>query len=78
LLDANSQPVRLDLTETYCRMAREQGVLVAINSDPRDERDLDNLHLGVNQARRGWLARDEVLNPWPPPELRRLPRRTME
>ena len=76
-LEVNSQPIRLDLTDTYCRMAREQGVMVAINSDAHEEHDLDNLHLGVNQARRGWLEKDDVLNSRPLPELRRLLRRTM-
>ncbi|MGD2064794.1 MAG: PHP domain-containing protein, partial [Nitrospirota bacterium] len=76
-LELNGQPVRLDLTVTYCRMARQQGVLVAINSDAHDEHALDNLRLGIQQARRGWLEKDDVLNTRPLPELRRLLKRTM-
>ena len=66
-LELNSQPLRLDLDEHYCRAAREAGVLVAISSDAHSVGELDFLHLGVGQARRGWLAREHVLNTlsWP-------------
>ncbi|WP_376990429.1 DNA polymerase/3'-5' exonuclease PolX [Cupriavidus pinatubonensis] len=76
-VEANSQPSRLDLWDSACRMAREHGVLVSIASDAHRVADLDNLPLGLTQARRGWLEADEVLNARELPELRRLLRRTM-
>ncbi|WP_224008909.1 DNA polymerase/3'-5' exonuclease PolX [Cupriavidus pinatubonensis] len=76
-VEANSQPSRLDLWDSACRMAREHGVLVSIASDAHRVADLDNLPLGLTQARRGWLEADDVLNARELPELRRLLRRTM-
>jgi len=76
-LELNSQPQRLDLTAEYCRMAKEQGVLVSINSDAHREQDLDNLQWGVSQARRGWLEKDDVLNTRSLSKLNKLLRRTM-
>jgi DNA polymerase (family 10) len=43
-------------------MAKDEGVLVAISSDAHSVQDFDNLIYGVGQARRGWLAKDDVLN----------------
>lgn len=61
-LELDSQPQRLDLQDIYCRMAREEQVLVAINSDAHGPEDLDYLRYGVQQARRGWLEKSHVLN----------------
>lgn len=43
----------LDLLDTHCRMAKESGVLVSINSDAHTIADLVNLKYGIGQARRG-------------------------
>lgn len=75
-LELNAHPDRLDLLDTYCLMAKEEGVLVAVNSDAHSREDFANLHYGVGQARRGWLAARDVLNTRPLPELRRLLART--
>ncbi len=61
-LELNAHPERLDLTDTNCRMAKDEGVLVAIDSDAHDTGQFANLHYGVGQARRGWLRREDVLN----------------
>jgi DNA polymerase (family X) len=61
-LELNAQPERLDLDDIMCQMAREEGVLVSINSDAHSTFDFANLRYGVGQARRGWLERDNVLN----------------
>jgi len=71
-LELNAHPERLDLLDTHCQLAREEGVLVAINSDAHSVMDLDNLRFGVGQARRGWLEKGDVLNTRPLGELRRL------
>jgi DNA polymerase (family 10) len=62
VLEVNSHPERLDLTDVYCRMAKDSGVLVAINSDAHSIYDFNNLRYGVGQARRGWLEASDVLN----------------
>jgi DNA polymerase (family 10) len=52
-LELNANPKRLDLTDIYCQMAKDQGVLVAINSDAHSIADFSHLRFGVGQARRG-------------------------
>ncbi|MDE2341834.1 MAG: DNA polymerase/3'-5' exonuclease PolX [Betaproteobacteria bacterium] len=69
-LELNSQPQRLDLNDLHCRMARDAGVLVSINSDAHSTLDLANLDCGVGQARRGWLEKRHVLNTRPIGALR--------
>lgn len=71
-LELNAHPERLDLDDNHCLMAREEGVLVAINSDSHSREDFANLRFGIGQARRGWLSADAVLNTRPLAELRRL------
>ncbi|HXH86869.1 MAG TPA: DNA polymerase/3'-5' exonuclease PolX, partial [Nitrospira sp.] len=61
-LEVNAQPVRLDLTDRDCQMAKEAGVMVSINSDSHSTLDLGNLRYGVGQGRRGWLEKKNVLN----------------
>jgi DNA polymerase (family 10) len=75
-LELNAQPDRLDLTDTYCRMCKDEGVRIAIDSDAHSTRELANLRYGVGQARRGWLARDDVINTRAPAELLALMRRS--
>ncbi|MCK5360546.1 MAG: DNA polymerase/3'-5' exonuclease PolX [Gammaproteobacteria bacterium] len=76
-LELNSQPQRLDLNEYYCAMAHDEGVLVSINSDAHTEQNFDFLQYGINQARRGWLEKEDVLNTLSLKKLRALLRRTM-
>jgi len=76
-LELNANPQRLDLTDIYCQMAKEAGVLVAINTDAHSVADFGQLSYGVGQARRGWLEKKDVLNTRPLKELTRLLKRTM-
>ena len=76
-LELNAHPERLDLLDSHCQMAKEEGVLVSVNSDAHSTFDFANLKYGVGQARRGWLEKDDVLNTRPLADLRRLLRRTM-
>ncbi|MDH3638163.1 MAG: DNA polymerase/3'-5' exonuclease PolX, partial [Gammaproteobacteria bacterium] len=76
-LELNSQPQRLDLSDEDCRLARDQGVLIAINSDAHFPDDFTHLAEGILQGRRGWLAKDDVLNARPLAELLPLLRTTM-
>jgi len=70
-LELNAHPDRLDLADTHCRMAKEEGVLVAVSSDAHGVDGFDVLRFGVGQARRGWLEKKDVLNTRPLAELRR-------
>jgi len=75
-LELNAHPERLDLTDVHCQMAREEGVLISVNSDAHSTRDFANLRHGIGQARRGWLERRDVLNTRPLDQLLPLLRRT--
>jgi DNA polymerase (family X) len=61
-LEINSQPDRLDLIDTHARAAAEAGVQIVISTDAHRLHELENLRLGVAQARRGWLTADQVVN----------------
>jgi len=71
-LELNAHPERLDLLDTHCRIAKDEGVLVAINSDAHSIEQFDNLKYGVGQARRGWLEKGDVVNTRSLSELRAL------
>ncbi len=75
-LELNSQPQRLDLDDRHCQQAREQGVLISIDSDSHGIHDFDNLQYGINQARRGWLEKRDVLNSRSLREIRKRLRAT--
>ncbi|HEY4697022.1 MAG TPA: DNA polymerase/3'-5' exonuclease PolX [Gallionella sp.] len=76
-LELNAHPERLDLLDSQCQSAKEEGVLVSINSDAHSTFDFANLRYGVGQARRGWLEKSDVLNTRPLAALRKLIKRTM-
>ena len=76
-LELNAQPARLDLTDVHCQMAREEGVLVAVNSDAHSTFEFAQLRFGIGQARRGWLAPDDILNTRTLARLRPMLKRTM-
>jgi DNA polymerase (family 10) len=65
-LEINSQPDRLDLMDTHARAAGEAGVGIVVSTDAHRVHELENLRLGVAQARRAWLTADQIVNarPW--------------
>ena len=71
-VELNAHPDRLDLLDTQCRMAKELGVLVSINTDAHAVAEYANIRFGVGQARRGWLEKGDVLNARPLAKLRPL------
>jgi len=62
LLEINGQPDRLDLRDVHARAAKEAGLKLVVNSDAHQIRAQDYVELGIGQARRGWLAKDDVVN----------------
>jgi DNA polymerase (family 10) len=76
-LEVNAHPIRLDLTDIDAQAAKEEGVMLSINSDAHSVLDFGNLRYGVGQARRGWLEEKDVLNTRTLDALRPLLKRTM-
>jgi DNA polymerase (family X) len=65
-LEINSQPDRLDMRDTHSRLAGEAGVRIPITTDAHSVGALGYAELGVAQARRAWLTKEQILNtrPW--------------
>jgi DNA polymerase (family X) len=61
-LEINGQPDRLDLRDVHARAAKEAGLKLVINSDAHQIGAQNFVELGVGQARRGWLTKDDVVN----------------
>jgi len=74
-LELNAQPSRLDLSDIHCRMAKKLGLKLAISTDAHTAETLDYMRFGIDQARRGWLEPDDVLNTRGLKELLRLLKR---
>jgi len=64
-VELNANPNRLDFSDVAVHRARELGVKVVISTDAHAPRGLENMRFGVDQARRGWLEKDDVLNTLP-------------
>jgi DNA polymerase (family X) len=61
-IEINGDPHRLDLEPRWIRQARRRGIKFIVSTDAHSTRGLGNLQYGVAMARRGWLAREDVLN----------------
>jgi DNA polymerase (family 10) len=61
-VELNAHPVRLDLDDVHCKLAKELGILVSIATDAHSTAGLAVMRYGIGQARRGWLEAKDVLN----------------
>ncbi|MEA2086571.1 MAG: DNA polymerase/3'-5' exonuclease PolX [Candidatus Caldatribacteriota bacterium] len=65
ILEINAHPERLDLNDVYCRMAKDKGAQLAIETDAHSVDGLEFMNLGVDVARRGWLEEKDIVNTLP-------------
>lgn len=65
VLELNAHPRRLDLTDIYCRRAKELGIKIAISTDAHYVDQLELMKYGVLTARRGWLEAKDIINSLP-------------
>ncbi len=61
-IEINAYPERLELTDIYCKKAKEVGIKMAIGTDAHNINQLGFISLGVDVARRGWLQKKDVIN----------------
>jgi DNA polymerase (family 10) len=61
-LEINSSPARLDLNDQLAHWAKNEGVMLVINTDAHTTHELELLPYGVGQARRAWLEPHDVIN----------------
>jgi len=64
-LELNSFPDRLDLSDVHCKRAKEEGVLISIDTDAHAASQLGMIKYGILTARRGWLEKKDVINTLP-------------
>ncbi len=72
IVELNTHPERLDLKDTHLVRARELGLKVSLGTDAHRVRDLDLMKCGIDQARRAWLGKDDVINTYPLGRLLKL------
>jgi DNA polymerase (family X) len=65
-VEINSQPDRLDLRDADARLAGERSVRIVVSTDAHSVGALGFARLGIGQARRAWLTKEQVVNtqPW--------------
>ena len=68
-MEVNAYPLRLDLNDTYVRLARDYGVSLVISTDTHVTTQFDFMAYGVAIARRGWAEKKDVLNALPYDQL---------
>ena len=62
ILEIDSSPERLDLQDTYIKLAVENGCKLEIDSDAHDKSHFNFLKFGISQSRRGWAEKKNVIN----------------
>ncbi|WP_457594282.1 DNA polymerase/3'-5' exonuclease PolX [Hydrogenimonas sp.] len=72
ILEINAQPERLDLDDIYAKAAKEEGIRLAVSTDAHDTMSLDFMQYGLNQARRGWLQKSDLVNTLPLSALKKV------
>ena len=76
-IELNCNPYRLDLDWRHWPYAKSKGVKCVINPDSHRNSHAGFLRLGAGVARKGWLAKADVINasPWPQllKQLKHLP-----
>jgi DNA polymerase (family 10) len=65
-IEINSQPDRLDLRDADARLAGERAVRIVVSTDAHSTSALGYATLGIGQARRAWLTKEQIVNtrPW--------------
>jgi DNA polymerase (family X) len=68
-IELNANPYRFDLDWRLWPYAKSKGVKCVINCDAHRNEHAGFLRLGAGIARKGWLAREDVINTLPLPAL---------
>jgi DNA polymerase (family 10) len=74
-LELNAEPDRLDLIDVHAQAAKSMGGKIAISTDAHSPAALGYMRFGIDQARRGWLEADDVVNTRSLPNLKKLLKR---
>lgn len=74
-LEINAEPDRLDLIDIHAQASKSLGVKVAVSTDAHTTAALGYMRYGIDQARRGWLEADDVINTRSLAKLKKLLKR---
>jgi DNA polymerase (family X) len=74
-VEINAEPDRLDLNDIHTHAAQSKGVKVAVSTDAHSVNALQYIRFGIDQARRGWLTANDVINTRSLADLRKLLKR---
>ncbi len=72
ILEINSYPERLDLSDRHIKSAKELGVKMVINTDAHHKDQMRYIEYGIAQARRGWAEKKDIINTQPLERLLRF------
>ena len=61
-MEHNAYPDRLDLCDRDLRLAKELGCKISINTDSHHTTHMEKMRYGIQQLRRAWLRKQDVLN----------------
>ncbi|HWR06029.1 DNA polymerase/3'-5' exonuclease PolX [Sporomusa sp.] len=69
IIEINASPYRLDLDWRWCRIAKEQGILFAINPDAHAVSEFEHMRYGLALARKAGLTAGDIVNSYPFPQV---------
>ncbi len=61
-MEINADPHRLDLHDTAIQLGKKMGVTFTVDTDAHSPSGFRLLRYGIDEARRGWLEKGDVLN----------------
>ncbi len=71
-VEHNASVPRLDLADVHLVAARKRGLTVTMGTDAHAVKQLDAMRFGIDQVRRAWFGKRDVLNTRPLAEVRRF------
>lgn len=74
-VEINAEPDRLDLNDIHAHAAKSKGVKVAVSTDAHSVNAFQYMRFGIDQARRGWLTANDVINTRSLADIRKLLKR---
>ena len=72
MLEINSSPERLDLSDVHAATAKSYGIPIIIDTDSHSTNGFQVVRYGVDQARRAGLTKADVANSRPLGEFKKL------
>lgn len=72
ILEVNSQPNRLDLSDINIKRALESGCKLVVSTDAHNPDQLSTSELGLANARRGWAEGKDIINTLPLKKLLKI------